>query len=239
MTEAEWFECREPEKILDWLRAAGKLSDRKARLFAVACCRRIWGLLGDERSRRAVEVAERFADGLASEEEFEAASDAACAVWDEDMEQASTEGKWNRESLSPPYTVSAVAYNVAIPLGWWGAAPAFRAPDEIVRETTANGAAEGAAQCVLLRDIFGNPFRPLPAIDRMLTGTGGNVRRLAEAAYEDRDLPSGHLDPIRLAVLADALEDAGVTDAALPEHLRGPGFHIRGCHVLDALLGKP
>jgi hypothetical protein len=51
-------------------------------------------------------------------------------------------------------------------------------------------------------------------------------------------LPSGRLGPARLAVLADALEEAGVTDADLLDHLRGSGFHVRGCHVLDALLGK-
>ena len=61
--------------------------------------------------------------------------------------------------------------------------------------------------------------------------------RLARAAYEERELPSGHLDRARLAVLADALEEAGA-DAELVEHLRGPGPHWRGCFVLDFLLGR-
>jgi hypothetical protein len=51
-------------------------------------------------------------------------------------------------------------------------------------------------------------------------------------------MPSGHLDPARLAVLADALEDAGCADADLLGHLRGPGPHIRGCWAVDLLLGK-
>ena len=64
------------------------------------------------------------------------------------------------------------------------------------------------------------------------------VNSLVEAAYQERDLPSGHLDPARLAVLSDALEDAGCTDAAILDHLRGPGPHVRGCWALDLLLAK-
>ena len=54
--------------------------------------------------------------------------DAACAAWDADIERASADGTWDSDSRSPPLTASAAAYNVAIPLGWWGAAPAFVAP---------------------------------------------------------------------------------------------------------------
>ena len=69
-------------------------------------------------------------------------------------------------------------------------------------------------------------------------GSGGAVKKLAEAVYDDRDLPSGHLDAGRLAVLADMLEEAGCADAGILGHLRGPGPHVRGCWVVDLLTGR-
>jgi hypothetical protein len=62
--------------------------------------------------------------------------------------------------------------------------------------------------------------------------------KLAQAVYEERELPSGHLDAARLAVLADMLEEAGATDPHLLGHLRSPGPHIRGCFAVDALAGR-
>jgi hypothetical protein len=64
------------------------------------------------------------------------------------------------------------------------------------------------------------------------------VKRLAEGAYEQRDMPAGTLDPARAAVLADALEEAGCADADLLRHLHGPGPHVRGCWALDFILAK-
>jgi hypothetical protein len=90
-------------------------------------------------------------------------------------------------------------------------------------------------QCDLLRDIFANPFRPVAVCPACLTP---QVVALAQAADDERELPAGTLDAARLAVLADALEDAGCTDPDLLDHLRGPGPHYRGCWVIDLLLGK-
>jgi hypothetical protein len=85
----------------------------------------------------------------------------------------------------------------------------------------------------LLRDIFGNPFRPLVVDRAWLPPT---VVALAQAAYDEL-LPSGELDRDRLLILADALEEAGATGEIL-DHLRSAGPHVRGCFVIDALLGK-
>jgi hypothetical protein len=93
---------------------------------------------------------------------------------------------------------------------------------------------EPPVQAALLRDIFGNPFRPVSIHPAWISPT---VTTLATAAYEERALPAGELDPARLSVLADALEEAGA-DASLLAHLRGPGPHVRGCWVVDLLTGR-
>jgi hypothetical protein len=111
--------------------------------------------------------------------------------------------------------------------------------DETVSgEADQAGDVEEREQCGLLRDVFGNPFRPAPLIGpAVLAWNDRTVVRLAQHIYEDRHLPDGTLYSDRLAVLADALEEAGVTDAQLLEHLRGPGLHVRGCFAIDAILG--
>jgi hypothetical protein len=223
MTETEWLACSDPNEMLGVLHLHGRLSERKARLFACACCRRVWDELKDDRSRKAVIVTERFADGMATEEELEIASGAACAAWD-------TDGGMS-DCLDRPLPYSAAAFNVAIPPGWWGAAPAFVAPYKIILEAARDKEVEGAKQCVILRDIFGNPFRPLANDPRRIRWNGATILKLARVVYDEHrfgDLP----------ILADALEEAGCTDAAILDHCRQPGEHVRGCWVVDLILGK-
>jgi hypothetical protein len=80
----------------------------------------------------------------------------------------------------------------------------------------------------LIRDIFGNPLRPVRVNPSWLTS---DVAVLGRVVYDERAVD-------RLPILADALEDAGCTDGAILEHCRGPGPHVRGCWVVDLLLGK-
>jgi hypothetical protein len=87
----------------------------------------------------------------------------------------------------------------------------------------------------ILEDIVGNPFRPITINPAWLTST---VSNLATAAYEQRALPSGELDPARLAVLADALEERGCQEEGIPGHLRNSSPHVRGCWVVDLIVGK-
>jgi hypothetical protein len=98
---------------------------------------------------------------------------------------------------------------------------------------------EDAAQCSLLRCVVGpSLFRPVRADPAWLAWHGGAAVHLAQAVYDERELPSGHLDAARLAVLADMLEEAGCCDAGLLGHLRSPGPHVRGCWPLDLLLQR-
>jgi hypothetical protein len=91
--------------------------------------------------------------------------------------------------------------------------------------------AESAAQADLVREVFGNPFRPVPVPRAWLSWHDGTIPRLAQSVYEERAFD-------RLPILADALEDAGCDDAQILGHCRGNGTHVRGCWVVDLLLSK-
>jgi hypothetical protein len=220
MTEADWLACSDPQKMLEFLR--GRASDRKLRLFACVLARGVWHLLRSERCRKAVLVAEAFADGMASRKMLMAGGNAAQQfagpyIAYERMEQFAA-------ALA---TARATAYAQSGSYAAYQAARTGR---------TAGVSPEG--QCAYLRDLFANPFRSIALDPAWPTWHGGSIPQLAQAIYEDRDLPSGHLDHNRLAVLADALEDAGCTDQDILSHCRGPGPHVRGCWVIDLLLGK-
>jgi hypothetical protein len=88
--------------------------------------------------------------------------------------------------------------------------------------------AEVASQVKLLHDIFGNPFRPVTLDPLWLTPTTVAV---AHGIYDDRAFD-------RMPILADALQDAGCEVPDILDHCRGEGPHVRGCWVVDAILGK-
>jgi hypothetical protein len=219
MNEKAWLTATRPWLLMDVLgtgtRGFGgqekRLSARQSRLLAAACVRRVWSVLTDPRSRRAVEVAEEFADGLCSEDDLREAHAAASQVQRGATEFHNYAAQAAAEAVRFPEPVRAD--------GWARAATRLRS--------------ERVFQCGLIRDLVGNPFRPVLSESVPLTST---VRGLAQAAYAERLMPAGILDPDRMAILADALEDAGCVDAAVLEHLRGPDMHIRGCWLLDRIL---
>ena len=199
MTVDERLACTNPQTMLEFLR--GRASDRKLRLFACACCRRIWGLLAAEPLRQAVGAAERFADGLSGWDELEEASARA--------ERAELPQRQEGRGRPHPAGAALGAARMAALLACSDvAARAAEYASAAVGYTTAPTmtsllwraavAAERRSQAALLRDAFGNPFRPTALDPTWLTPTGV---RLGQAAYEEPQLPSGELDTARLLVL--------------------------------------
>jgi hypothetical protein len=248
MTEAEWLACDDPEPMLEFLR--GTASDRKLRLFSVACCQRLlqtvrlhpWYAYG-------LAVAERFADGEATVEELEQVCHYPSADWC--LQHASEFDPDEAAAAGQSYRLTKLAINAcwnAMDVGdgvimadssstnaaWAATQPGPVMPDDN-GVSAARLAVEQAVQAGILRDIVGNPFRPVSVAPATLTPI---ALSLAQAAYDERGLPLGELDPARLAILADALEESNCTDDALLSHLRSPGPHVRGCWALDLILGK-
>jgi hypothetical protein len=221
MTETEWLTCVEPRAIL-FLRAA-RLSDRKKRLYLVACCRSIWSCIKVEKSKEAVSVAERFADGLASESELREAYEAAVTI---------SNAPWNFVYSHPGIPQSGLIMRVgnALVAATNSVSPewAFNAgPNAAYAVVDADQ--ELAKQAHLLRDIFGNPFRPVTFDPKWRTTT---ALALAQGIYDERAFD-------RLPILADALQDAGCDNDDILTHLRDTTTpHVRGCWALDLVLGK-
>ena len=233
MDETQWLTCNDPQPMLHHLRR--RPSVRKLRLFAVAGCRRIWPLLTDARSRRAVEVAEQFADGRLGKRELAAARGDLKA---EDRSELRAKVLADAEAGGDPEDV-AEARARAWAAAWCAANYVARARardaaglvDIAVAVAQSWGRAGRADQASLLRDIFGNPFRRV-AVDRSwLAWKGGLIPSLAQAMYDERRFAN-------LPILADALEDAGCHHAGILDHCRRPGEHVRGCWVADLVLGR-
>jgi hypothetical protein len=226
MTEQGWLNSSDPEPMLRFL--AGKASVRKGRLLACAFCRVIWGLASDwggdaaqTRNRVAIDALERHADGLIGDDELHQAILPAA-----DPKHPTPGCGWLMADLAGVSQLSQMFPGRPV---WDTVEPV----DPFVR-----GEEERACGCDLIRDIFGNPCRTFTVEPAWLTWQGGVATRLAAAAYQERHLPTGLVDTLRVAVLADALEEAGCTNADMLGHLRGPGTHVLGCWVVDALLGK-
>jgi len=246
MTEDEWSRCKVARQMLEHLKH--RPSYRKLRLFAVACCRRLERLVpdgpGDEDAfRDALDVNERWADGLTTREEGRNLFHHLAMVSDD---------YW-RGSL-PHKTLYEAVFGMGL---YDGIAAAFEASQQAVarmkledspkghpvhgsyssRDTlfqslqTPLSIAEEVAQCGLLREIFGNPFRRGTVAPSWLAWNDGTVEKIAQAVYDGR-----HHD--RLPILGDALEDAGCANAAILAHCRQPGEHVRGCWVVDLLLQR-
>jgi len=262
MTESEWLACTDPEPMIRFLHHQRKragtwlghvfswlgrppfaVSDRKLRLFVCAFFRGHWQQFIEERDRRAIAVAEAHADGLAGEWELRAALE---AVRQREplgaREDRPPPAYWATSAcLYPPGTVGdpfdypkpnplqavlSVAYAIA-----HDTVPAPGNSEAKMSEWQAVLDAECQKAAMLLREVIGNPFRSLAVEPPWLAWDRGVISEVARSIYEENRFED-------LLILADALEDAGCMNADILDHCRGPGPHVRGCWVVDLILGK-
>jgi hypothetical protein len=247
MTEQEWLAHDDPAPMLEFV--AGRASERSLRLFLGTCCARAWEAAARRGSetwaglrhgslrmiRNALTLVERFADGLRGREALQSARHLT-----EEAEDIPASIDYGAESgvdgvadavpaaatrrLTPESAVAAWRQALAALQYHSRTVPAGASPElpaELHRDMAS-----------WLRDVVGNPFRPVEVDPAWLSRGDGTVVRVAESIYAYGSFSE-------LPILADALEDAGCADAAILGHCRGPGPHTRGCWVLDLFIEAP
>jgi hypothetical protein len=217
MSEAEWLHAVGPERLMAYLSVVHKTDatpagDRKFRLFAVACCRMLPPSEIPETVRDAMAALESAVDSPSSRRQL--------ARIRRSITQSGRIDVWNLDSTSQAVAHAATddAYEAvsvaALAAGLGGN-----------RDSRPQRAIE---QIRLVHDLFGNPFRPVAFAPSWRTT---DAIGLARAMYDSRDFAA-------MPILADALEDAGCDSADVLAHCRGDGPHVRGCWVVDHVLGK-
>lgn len=231
MNEAEWLACADPMPMLERLR--GSASDRKLKLFAVACCRRIDLLVVEDESRSAIDLCEVASDHEVPEQqrmlaywrshgpvvEFAARQERVLSEAAAAAERCIEGGLEAGEILANVTTVAKRAAN----------AETLARREGGYVGLSADGLEPLEWQARLVRCLFGPlGFRQLGLDPSWLTS---DVLALSQCIYDERTFD-------QLPILADALTDAGCGDEDILNHLRSDGPHVRGCWVIDLLLGK-
>jgi hypothetical protein len=209
MTEEEWLNSTDPNQVFKHI--ARQPSPRTRQLFACACCRHVYWTRLPAEIQAVIEFSERYADGLATESELDRALRLAS-----DYEESQHRERGSRLfSEMPPGARAATWAKHAI----FG--QAIFEPNDTSRLTRSH----------FYREIYGNGFHAVTLDPSWLDLNHGAVRQLAQSIYQERTFAD-------LPFLADALEEAGCSDAVILDHLRSPWPHVRGCWALDLILGK-
>jgi hypothetical protein len=236
MTEDEWHNGVDTHRMLSHVkrqhrdaldrmqrrleRAAVEAMDRRIQLFLVACCRRIQHLFTCEWQRFALDMAEEYTPVTEG-------------PYRRDLVSLSEQFREQLESVDPE--VHLAVHTAVLPH------ELSEATDHLLRRVSGllgqgkhlqarkNNPMAEVEYAEFLRDIFGNPFRPVVFDSAWRTSAAVAV---ASQMYDSRDFTA-------MPILADALQDAGCENADILTHCRGPGPHARGCWVVDHILGKP
>jgi hypothetical protein len=229
MTEKEWRAMTEDEylaakEVLDLgLYQSAKGRFRKWRLFGVACCRRALERVPVPRLEPLATAAEQFADGVLAWDDMKKLR-RVLAVKEELGEE------FGPDEAKHCLIAALDRATGKLPLTALGADEQARyAIAALSRPKWDEGMErEEEEQVKVAHDIFGNPFRPVVFDPVWSTDTAVS---LARRVYESRDFSA-------MPILADALQDAGCENTDVLRHCRGPGSHVKGCWIVDALLGK-
>jgi hypothetical protein len=173
----------------------------------------MWDYLVDKRCRQVVETAERYADGQAGRMELQRAMSAA----------------WYAKGGRPSQIVAHIGNSTPWSSAEFILSMIVKAQDHFVSRFWSQRLLRKAPN--LLRCVFANPYRSITMKPAWLAWNDGTLHKIAQAIYDDRAFD-------RMPILADALEDAGCDNADILRHCREPGEHVRGCWVIDLLLGK-
>lgn len=210
MTEHDWLTSTDLLPMLEYLHGRVDVSDRQMRLLLAGGARLIWDAMTDPLMRRAVTLAEQHADGHVTDDELQTVKGSLFKAYCEWGLHAGE--RWHfhfGRAIIATYKRFGDFDMTA-----WMFAVSKRADD----------------YTNVLRDIFGNPFRPTTISQECLRWNDETVPRVARRIYEERrfeDLP----------ILADAIEESGCSEVEILRHCRQPGVHVRGCWVLDRILG--
>jgi hypothetical protein len=207
MNEQEWLQCVDLEVLLRSVWATG--SDRKKRLFVCSFCRAIPGLLEPDPVHAAIAVAERYAEQEVGVDQVYLTRARTRASWREVSAMIAANQR-DRYTFVSQATVVPMAHRL---WSFWD----FRDDEEL-----------HAIGAPIVRDVFGNPFRPVTMDRRWLTST---VIDLARVIYDEQLFE-------RLPILSDALLDAGCDNEDMIDHCRTEAGHVKGCWLLDLLLGR-
>jgi hypothetical protein len=225
MTPDEWRTCADLDAMLTFARRRGHFSQRKRRLFACGCCQRLGPLL-PEVHRRALAVAEQFADGLVSQTELGRAWSSAST----DTVTRSSHAAWAAWATAGDPRDALLTQTLLSNISLYAANAFANQPLRacaVDPRTAPAWHVERARHRDLLRDVV-NPFRTAK-LDP--THSPPLVTAIAATIYEERRFEE-------LPILADALEEANWDHADLLAHCREPGEHIRGCWAVDVLLAR-
>jgi hypothetical protein len=222
--ETDWLTAENPTYLYLILKNREVYSKRKSRLAAVALCRRVWDNLSPE-ARLSVETAEQYAD---REVPFKTMLQTAARVPGVNPMRGS-DAKAAQDAAGR--RARTTLYDVIGGLLYHWFEPGIHAQRRYDWNRKESWQDEVRLFGRIIRDVFGNPFRPVTVEKTWRTWKDRTIVKLAKGIYEERAFE-------RLPILADALEDAGCGNADLLAHCRGPGPHVRGCWVVDLLLGK-